>query len=169
MARAADYLSHAREVNAVARTTLALDGRDATPLAAKISIGLSLQAAELAGKAMLRVLGHSVDDIRRQHRKHNLLALLRQVQAELQQRPEEALRSHSHFLLWAPTIDGNQFGSTIAAYFEMHFARGPSASPRSYFYPDEQTFAAPVPIHAIYVMVEHIIEAAEAVIEAIDV
>lgn len=159
------YLEHAREINTIAGTTLQLENRNATAIAAKISIGLSLQAAELAGKAILRVLGHSVEDIRQQYRNHDLLTLLRQTQTELQQRPEENLKPYRHFLLWTPTIDGTRMGNTIAAYFEDHFARGASAFPRSYFYPDVEVFTGPVPIHAIHVMVQHIIEVAEKVVE----
>src|SRR5436309_2264012 len=88
-ATAAAYLEHAREINAIAGKTLQFETKNATTMAAKISIGLSLQAAELAGKGMLRSLGHSVEQIRQQHRKHDLLTLLRQVECDLQQRPEE--------------------------------------------------------------------------------
>lgn len=168
MPTATDYLDHAREINTIARTTLRLESKDATAMAAKISIGLSLQAAELAGKAILRTLGHSVEEIRQQHRNHDLITLLRQTQTEIQQRPEESLDPYRHFLLWAPTIDGTQMGNTISAYFENHFAQGASAFPRSYFYPDEPVFTGPVPIHAIQVMVQHIIEVAERIVVVIE-
>lgn len=169
MVAATSYLEHAREINTIAGSALRLETRDATALAAKISIGLSLQAAELAGKAILRALGHSVENIRKQHRNHDLLTLLRQAQAELQQRPEESLAPYRRFLLWAPIIDGKEMGNTIAAYFKCHFERGASAFPRNYFYPDVPVFTGPTkPIHAIYVMVQHIIEVAENVIGAIE-
>lgn len=168
MVTATDYLEHAREINAIAGTALRLESRDATAMAAKISIGLSLQAAELACKAILRTVGYSVDEIRLQHRNHDLIKLLRQTQIELQQRPEKSLDPYRHFLLWAPTIDGTQMGNTISAYFERHFAQGASAFPRSYFYPDEPVFTGPVPIHAIQVMVQHIIEVAEKIVVIIE-
>lgn len=47
---AEDYLERAIEINKIARRLLKLDTQDATWLQGKISIGLSLQAAELAGK-----------------------------------------------------------------------------------------------------------------------
>ena len=159
------YVEHAVETNTIARDALRLETRDAKPIAAKISLGLSLQAAELAGKAMLRALGHTAEQIRRNHRNHDLLTLLKQVEAELQAHPNIELGEFHHFMLWAPTIDGRQFGNTIAAYFEVHFARGPSAHPRSYFYPDEPVFAGPVPIQALYIMVEHLIEVARNVVD----
>lgn len=162
------YLEHAREINAIAGSALKLETRDATAVSAKISLGLSLQAAELAGKAMLRALGHSVEQIRCQHRNHDLLTLLRQVERELQENRIEALSPYHHFLLWTPTIDGVKFGNTVAAYFELHFARGASAYPRSYFYPDESVFTGPMPIQAIFVMVEHLIEVAGSVVAVIE-
>jgi HEPN domain-containing protein len=167
-ATAVSYVEHAREINHIAGSTLKLEKRDTTAIAAKISLGLSLQAAELAGKAMLRALGHSVEQIRREHRNHDLLTLLGQVERELQGSPNQELIPYHHFLLWTPTIDGTKYGNTIAAYFEFHFARGPSAFPRSYFYPDEPVFTGPVPIQAVFVMVEHLIEVAERVVALVE-
>lgn len=89
------------------------------------------------------------------------------MEYELQQRPEEIFIAYHHFLLWTPTIDGTKFGNTIAAYFDLHFSKGASAFPRSYFYPDKPVFTGPVPIHAIFVIVEHIIEVAEKVVELV--
>lgn len=162
-----DYLEHATEVNAIAAQALRLQTRDARPIAAKISLGLSLQAAELAGKAMLRALGHTVDQIRRDHGRHDLLTLLRLVETQLQAHPNEGLSPFHHFLLWTPTIDDQRFGNTIAAYFELHFAHGPAAYPQSYFYPDEPVFPGPDPIQALYVMVEHIVEVARNVVDTL--
>lgn len=158
------YLEHAREINAIAGSALKLETQDATAVAVKISLGLSLQAAELAGKAMLRALGHSVEQIRHQHRKHDLLTLMRQVERELQESQIEALSPYHHFLLWTPIIDGVEFGNTIAAYFDLHFARGVSAFPRSYFYPDESVFTGPMPIQSLFVIVEHLIQVAGKVV-----
>jgi cyclopropane fatty-acyl-phospholipid synthase-like methyltransferase len=160
MVTAAEYLKHASEINKIAGIALRLESRNATAIAAKISIGLSLQAIELAGKSILRALGHSVEDIR-QHRKHDLITLLRQAQTELQQRTEKGLDPYRHFLLWTPTIDGILMGNTILAYFERHFAEGATAFPRNYFYPDESVFTGPVPIHAIKIIAQYIIEVAE--------
>ena len=163
-ATATDYLQHAREVNSIAGASLRLESRNATAIAAKISIGLSLQAVELAGKAIMRALGHSVEDIRREHRRHDLLTLLRQAQAELQEWQGDRLDPYRRFLLHTPTIDGRPMGNTIADYLEEHFSQGASALPRSYFYPDESVFTGPEPIQAIHVMAQHIIEVAENVV-----
>ena len=163
-ATAASYVEHAREINAIARTTLRLDTRDATSLAGKISLGLSLQAGELAGKGILRSLGHSVEQIRKQHKQHDLLTLLRQAEKELRARPEKEFAPYHHFLLWTPEIDGTQFGTTVGRYLEDHFSRGPSARPRSYFYPDEPVFTGPVPIQALLIMIGHLIDMAEKVV-----
>lgn len=168
MTASKDYLLHAAQINKVAGTLLKLETKDATSLEAKISIGLSMQAAELAGKGILRGLGKSVDDIKRQHRNHDLLALLRSAEAELQQRQDAELKPYHHFLLWAPMIDGQKFGNTIAAYLTTHFASGAPGFPRNYFYPDEATFVLPTPIQAIYVMVEHLIEVAGEVLAITD-
>ncbi len=105
-ASAEDYLEHAKEVNAIAGTALHMGRKDVFTLSKKISLGLSLQAVELVGKGMLRALGHSVQQIRQQHGKHDLLTLLKHVELELQQRPEPELVTYHHFLLWTPTIDG---------------------------------------------------------------
>jgi hypothetical protein len=161
------YVEHALEVNAIAREALRLRTRDARPIAAKISLGLSLQAAELAGKAILRALGHTVEQIRKDHGRHDLLTLLRSVETELRAHQNANLGPFHHFLLWTPTIDGQEFGSTIGAYLELHFARGASAFPRSYFYPDEPVFTGPVPIQALCVMVDHIVEVSRNVVETL--
>ena len=46
----AGYVDHAEEINDLARHALRLETHDATYLARKISLGLSLQAIELAGQ-----------------------------------------------------------------------------------------------------------------------
>lgn len=163
-----NYLEHAREINKIAGSALKLETQNTTRVAAKVSLGLSLQAAELAGKAMLRALGHSVKQIRRQHSNHNLFTLLKQVERELQGSQILALSPHHHFLLWTPIINGVKFENTIAAYFDLHFARGASAAPRSYFYPDELVFTGPVPIESLFVMVEHLIRVASNVVTILE-
>ena len=50
-ATAQDYIDHASEINRLAGEALRLETRDATFIARKVSIGLSLQAMELVGKA----------------------------------------------------------------------------------------------------------------------
>lgn len=155
---AKDYLELAVEMNKLARVALRLDTRDATIPEAKISIGLSLQAAELTGKGMLRCLGYSATNIRQSYRKHEeLLTLLQKVEVELSKSQQPLFQEHWDFLMWAPVIDGNEY-TTIDLYLEMHFSKGASARPRSYFYPDEQVFTGPVPIQAVYLMVEHLID-----------
>lgn len=165
-ASASDYLKHARRINGIARTLLRLETRDSDWLDAKISLGLSLQAAELAGKGILRALGNSVGDIRDNHRRHDLLSLLRQVERKLQSRPEEALSRHHNFLLRTPQIDGEHYATTIGEYLSSHFSRGASAQPRSYFYPDFHIFTGPQPIHGLLAMVDDIIAVCEEVIAA---
>lgn len=161
------YIEHAKEMNTIARSALRIDTRDATYVAKKISLGLSLQAAELAGKGILRALGNSSKKIRSEHDNHEVLPLLRDAEQQLNRRGEDALKPFQHFLLWTPTIDGQQLGTTIAAYMEEHVARGASAKPRNYFYPDTPTFAGPKPIQALAVMVDHIIEVADGVNRAL--
>ena len=165
---AKDYLEHAKEVNAIAGKTLRLETKDSTWISVKISLGLSLQAAELAGKGMLKALGYSVVEIRKQHHNHDLVALLKNVEQELQKRPEEELKDYHRLSLWTPTIGGTKVGYTIAGYLTCHFSKGASANPRSYFYPDELAFTCPTPPYALFVMVEHIIEVAEKVVDLIE-
>jgi hypothetical protein len=167
-ATAISYVEHAREINRIADSALKLEARDATSIAAKISLGLSLQAAELAGKAMLRALGHSVKQIQEKHRKHDVLALLRQVERELQESTNQEFIPYHQFLLQTPIINGVIYGSTIAAYLELHFARGSSAFPRSYFYPDEPVFTGPKPIEALFFIVENLIDVAENLAELVE-
>lgn len=156
----AGYVEHAQEINNLAKHALRLENRDATYLARKISLGLSLQAIELAGKGILFALGQTTEQIRSNHRWHQLLDLLREAESKLQERSEQKLVKHHHFTLWAPTINGTQFYTTVAAYLEQHFSRGASAKPRSYFYPDEPVFTGPQPIQAVCVMADHIIQVA---------
>ncbi|MDT0497418.1 hypothetical protein RM530_08580 [Algiphilus sp. W345] len=160
------YLEHATAANEAAKMILRLDERCATAVEAKISIGLSLQAAELAGKGMLRALGTPAADIRRNHRNQNLLELLSAVEARLEAHENGAVRLYGRFMDWRPIIDGREFRQTVREYFADHFARGKNAFPRNYFYPDMETFAGPVPIQAIYIMVQKIIECADNVAAA---
>lgn len=157
------YVKHAEEINDLAKHALRLETRDATYLARKISLGLSLQAIELAGKGILFALGETTTEIRRKHKWHKLPELLRAAESALQARPEEAFRKHDHFTLWSPTIDGVEFYTTVAAYLEEHFSRGPSAEPRNYFYPDEPVYSGPQPIQAICVIADHLIQVAAEV------
>lgn len=158
-----DFIEHAREMNKIARQALRVETEDASFLSAKISIGLSLQAGELAGKAILRSLGFTTTEIRYKHKNHKLLKLLKSVAKSLKNHPREELANYSGYLLRTPTIDGVAYRTTIAAYFEEHFAHGPSAYPRSYLYPDVEAFTGPSPIHAVYYMVEEIIEVAQKI------
>ena len=90
--------------------------RDSTYLAKKISLGLSLQSIELAGKGILFSLGKTSDEIRRKHKWHNLPFLLQSAEKTLQAQPEQIFRQYDHFTLWSPTIDGVIFNTTLAAY-----------------------------------------------------
>jgi hypothetical protein len=153
-------VEHAEGINDLAKHALRLETRDATYLARKISLGLSLQAIELAGKGILFSLGETTPEIRRKHKWHKLPDLLRAAESALQARTEEAFRKHDHFTLWAPTIDGVEFATTVAAYLEKHFSRGASAKPRNYFYPDKPVYTGPQPIHAIWVIADHLIQVA---------
>lgn len=160
------YLEHAEAINEAAAKALRLETRDASGLQAKVSIGLSLQAAELAGKCFLRLMGMSSTDIRRQYPGHNTAALLQDVANKVEANDNGIFRLYSRFWDWTLVVDGVEYADTIGEYFERHFARGPSAYPRNYFYPDEETFAGPEPIQALYVMVEEIIGCARRTHEA---
>jgi hypothetical protein len=162
------YVEHAQKVNEIAKHALRLETRDATYLEGKISLGLSLQAIELAGKGILFSLGQTAEEIRRGHRYHKLPGLLGAAEDALRARPEEPLRKHHHFTLWSPIVDGKKFNTTVAEYLEEHFSRGASAEPRNYFYPDVPVFTGPKPIQAISVIADHVIQVAaevESIIE----
>ena len=150
-------------MNKIARSTLRLDTQDPTSQAIRISLGLSLQAGELAGKGILRSLGQTVEQIRKEHSQHDLLTLLCQAQKELKARPEAGFAQYCRFLLWQPEFDGRRYGNTVGAYLKGHFSRGSSARPRSYFYPDEPVFTGPAPTQALLVMIDHLICVAEKV------
>lgn len=163
---AARYVELATVANESAGRVLRLDTQDASALESKISIGLSLQAAELAGKGILRALGMSPSDIRTVHRRHNLMVLLESVEVRVEEHENRAVRLYGRFLDWRPIINDQEYACTVREYFEEHFQRGPSAFPRNYFYPDYETFAGPNPIQAIYVMVGHIIGCSSQIMEA---
>lgn len=165
---AACYVEHAKEINDLARRSLCLEARNATFLAKKISLGLSLQAIELAGKGILFYLGESIDDIRKNHKNHALPVLLKSAESLLQQKTESVFRKYDHFTLWSPTIDGVKFNTTISAYLSQHFSKGASARPRSYFYPDEPVFTGPAPIQAVYIMADHLIEVASEIRDLVE-
>ena len=160
---ATSYLEHAREINRIACGIFDSGPNGTQALSAKISIGLSLHACELAGKAILRSLGQSVADIRSNHRTHDLPTLLRDAEVRLQARPEPVFAPYRHFVLRTPSVGGVTTSTTIAAYFEDHFAKGASATLRSYLYPDEDTFTGPVPIQAVAAIAEDLIHVAEQV------
>lgn len=161
------YILHAREINAVARATLRVETRDATFIARKISIGLSLQAIELSGKAILRCLGWSSARIRERHNHHDVLSLLREAEVEINARPEPTIQSFHRFLSWPVEIDGMVFRSTVEVYLSEHFSRGLSARPRNYFYPDEPTFTAPKPVQTVLVVADYLINIAGGVASAV--
>lgn len=164
-ASAQDYVDHARVINDLARHAMdkALAVEQST-LDMKVSIGLSLQAAELAGKSMLRSLGVSVEEIRRQHRHHNLPELLDAVDSLFESDPTCRFEELIGFYCHTVEIDGQSYGTTIGRYLDDHFAAGPTAMPRSYFYPDELVFSGPVPPEALLVMVDKLIQVASETI-----
>jgi len=157
-ASAQDYLDHARTINDLARHALekALAVEKST-LDLKVSMGLSLQAAELAGKSMLRSVGISVEEIRRQHRSHNLPELLDAVNYLFESDSAGRFGDLIGFQCQSLTIDGQRFWTTIGKYLDDHFDAGPSAMPRSYFYPDEMVFTGPRQPNALFVLAEDLI------------
>lgn len=162
---APDYLTHARATNSVAKRALRLDTENVPVMEAKISIGLSLQAAELAGKAILRALGYSPLSIRKRHREHDVLLLLKEAQQQVALRSSAVheFAGHRRFLPRAVVIDGQPFGGTILEYLEKHFGQGDQALPRSYFYPDFEKFTGPDPIQGLCYMIDDVIGEAEAI------
>lgn len=159
----AGYVEHAEELNKLAKYELSLESRDATYLAKKISLGLSLQAIELAVKGILLALGQTKEEIRRNHPRHNLQKLLQAAEEKLQARSEPEFQQYHHFTRWSPVIDGIELSTTVAAYFEEHFRRGSSAESRSYFYPDTPVFTAPKPIQAICIIADYLIRIADEI------
>ena len=154
------YLWFAEDVNRSAGFLLETTNGTLNSSSAAISIGLSLHAIELCGKAMLRSLGHLSQDIRKRHKGHKLLELLAEVEREISNHPDPRVREFRGFLLHAPTIDGQEFGSTIAGYLKKHFNQGETAYPRNYLYPDNENFTGPRPISAIHMMAEYLIQKA---------
>lgn len=158
-----DYLELARTMNHIARDALRIKTQDATALAAKIAIGLSLQAARLAGEAILVYLSWPVEDLRK-CRNHDLLTILHQGETAIQESGDPRLKPYAHFSLVSPIVNGKKLGGTIAAYLQTHLAQGAAAAPENYFNADEPHFSRPVPIHAVCEMADQLIEAAAQVI-----
>ena len=117
----AEYVELARTINAIASDALKLKSRpkDLENARAKVAIGLSLQAAELLGKGMLRALGATHAEIRK-HARHNLIELYDEVEKRIVSNPKA--RKFQRFLLSTPVIDGRRFGSTTRKYLADHFA-----------------------------------------------
>ncbi len=165
-----DYLKHAKEANRIAGGLLRLDRpqgeREINGITLKFSLGLSLQAIELAGKSMLNSLGVSPDQIRRDHRAHNLPQLLDAVQEEVLRQGTEVLSPFQDFLCTSIQIEGQEYGTTIGAYLDEHFSSGPSALPRSYFYPDEAVFMAPMPYSVLFEIAKEVITFSESLMLA---
>lgn len=160
-----DYVDHARVINDLARCAMGkalVEGK--STLHMKVSIGLSLQAAELAGKSMLRSVGVSVEEIRRRHPSHKLPPLLDEVDSLFEADPAGRFEDLIGFQCHTVTVAGREYGTTIGKYIDEHFAAGPTAMPRSYFYPDEMKFSGPVPPQALLVMVDKLIQVASEAI-----
>lgn len=165
-ASAQDYVDHARVINDLARHAMdkAL-AEERSTLDMKVSIGLSLQAAELAGKSMLRSLGVPVEEIRRRHPSHKVPPILDEADSLFEADPAGRFEDLIGFQCHTVEIDGQAYGTTIGRYLDDHFAAGPTAMPRSYFYPDEMQFSGPVPPEALLVMVDKLIQvASEAIV-----
>lgn len=157
------FIEHAKTVNETAALALRLEKRDATAIQAKISFGLSLQAAELAAKAILISTGLTPDEARARHRHHDVYQMLLEANERVEGHSNRALKLYGKFLTWLPIVDGAEFATSLGEYFEQHFSHGPTAFPRNYFYPDLEQFAGPQPPQALYVMVEHLIQCASEV------
>ena len=162
------YLRHAAETNRAAGFLLVPQDQPLNSSSAAISIGLSLHSMELCGKSMLRSLGYRTGQIYQRHRQHRLLDLLGDVESEISQHSDPEVQKFRNFLLYTPTIDGQEFGNTVAAYLKRHFSQGRTAYPRSYLYPDNATFTGPQPISALHVMAEYLVEKAKEFAEALN-
>ena len=154
------YLRYAAEANRAAGFLLLPGKRNLRSASVAVSIGLSLHAVELCGKSMLRSLGYLKDQIHDRHKRHRLLDLLGDVESEISKHSDPEVQKFKRFLLHTPTIDGQEFGNTVSAYLKKHFSQGRSAYPRSYLYPDNETFTVPQPISALHVMAEYLIDKA---------
>ncbi len=162
------FIEHAETVNETAALALRLETRDATAIQAKISFGLSLQAAELASKAILICTGLTPDEARARHRRHDVYQMLLEADERIKGHPNRAIKLYGKFLTWVPIVDGIEFATSLGEYFEQHFSHGATALPRNYFYPDLEQFAGPEPPQALHVMVEHLIECASQVRVALE-
>lgn len=157
-----DYLEHAQCLNDLAK--IALDKAIAagkTTVDLKISIGLSLQAAELVAKSMLRSLGLSLDEIKKLARNgkgsHDVDHLLKNVISIIESDPIGRFMHFHDVLCWAPEIDGRSGWITTGKYLEEHFSKGETGHPRSYFYPDFLIFQSPGPPEALHTMINQLI------------
>lgn len=161
MTTAFDYIEEARIFNRAAHYLLKIEYRNASPSEAKISIGLSLHAAELAGKSMLVALGTPPETVAKDHKKHRLIDLLEACEEAIEGCPN--VTANRNFMEQRVTIQGSTFKNTIASYLAEHFSRGQPAYARNYFYPDLQTFTFPSPIQATHALAEQLILIAEEV------
>ena len=159
----AGYVEHAEAINSLARHSLKLETRDATYLARKISLGLSFQAIELASKGILISLGEGLESIRRKHKYHDMILLLKHVEEAIQSRTDVEFVKYHDFLSWSPKIEGVQLRTKMIDYLLQHFDKGNAAKPRNYFYPDEPVFVAPKPIQCVYLIAEYIIQMAKEI------
>ena len=162
------YIEHSEVVCSIAAKALKLDTQDATALEFKISLGLSLQAAELAGKGILRALELSPKEIRKEHSKHDILSLFEDVVERIKMSNKSELKQFERLLSWRPVINEIRFATTIKDYFKLHFSRGASAFPRSYFYPDQLKFPGPNPPQTLHLMVEHLINQSRKIVEILN-
>ena len=152
------YLWFAEEVNRSSAFLLRPVNENLNSTSLSISIGLSLHAIELCAKSMLRSLGFLMGEIRERHKTHRILELLGDVESQILAHSDPGVRRFQSFLLHSPVIDGQEFNDTIASYLKKHFNQGKTAFPRSYLYPDNETFIGPQPFAAINVMAEYLID-----------
>lgn len=153
------YIWYAEESNRAAKFLLQKDNKELKNTSLSISFGLSLHAIELCGKSMLRALGSSPSEIKNEHSKHKLLALLENIEEKISSHPETKVQEFKEFLLSNLTVGTQEFGQ-IALYLKRHFNCGVTAYPRSYLYPDNEVFTGPELIFGIHAIAEHMIKKA---------
>ncbi|HNX95749.1 MAG TPA: hypothetical protein PKL14_11365 [Holophaga sp.] len=154
----------ARSMNLIAgqllKLDLPIDQRETDPDKGKISLGLSLQASELAAKSILSTIEWSRSKIRKHFSDHDLYKLLNAVESEIQKSNSPKSFIYRNFLLQCVEVDNVKSENTIGHFLSRHFSH-PNSSHRNYFYSDCTTFLAPKPFNAIHAIADKLIHIAQ--------
>lgn len=138
-----DYLRYANQFHRAGAVLLQeLDWEHGEPAQLAVTIGLFLQAIELAGKSILRATGLTAKEIRDRHRWHGIFNLIRDVQRQIIGTNNPELERFHDIKDHKIQIFAYGFSGSVGELTEKLAESKEAGKPRNYFYPDHHEFSA---------------------------